>query len=125
MDVSDQLAEIPFALTEDRLIAALEKMPGAMILSVVVLTVRRKKPLHDHPDRVRPAFDQQVYVVGHQAIGIKEERKACFLFFKQREELFVVFRRMEDVLPRVTACDQMIKPAICLDPRFPRHHERL
>ena len=77
--------------------------------------------MHDPPDIVREALDQQMNVIGPQAAGVKIKGKLLFLPGEQRNELPIVLRRMKDVPPIHSSRRHMIKHALDLDPRFPRN----
>jgi len=47
---------------------------------------RKVQNVLDATDRVRPAFDQKVNVVGHQAVGVQKERELLFYLGKECQE---------------------------------------
>ena len=77
--------------------------------------------MHDPPDIVREALDQQMNVIGPQAVCVKIEWQLCLLCSEQRNELPIVLRRMKDVAPIHPSRRHIIKPALDPDPRFPRN----
>lgn len=52
MDVSNQLAQIAIRLTENRLVPSLKEMADLLVLSVMVLAIAGKHPLHDPADEI-------------------------------------------------------------------------
>ncbi len=77
--------------------------------------------MHDPPHIIRPPLDQQMNVIGHQAVGLKIKGKLLLLPGEQLNELPIVLRRMKDVPPIHPSRRHIIKPALDPDPRFPRH----
>ena len=71
VDVLHQLAQIPIRLARKRLIAALKQVADPGVLSIVILAVGGQHSLHDPVDRIVAHLEQQVDVVGHQAIGVQ------------------------------------------------------
>ena len=125
VDVADQLAQILIRLTENCLVSPLEEMSHLSIFPVVVLTKTRQDAMHDAADRVRLSLDQQVHVVRHQTISVKKEWQPALLHLKQREELQVIDRVVEDNLAIIAASDQVIKTALDFDARLPGHGRML
>jgi hypothetical protein len=121
MDVADQFAHVHLALAKDRFMPPLKKVPDLAVFPVIILAVPGQQPVHYPPDGVRFPLDQQVHVIGHQAVGVEEERELLFLCGQKREEPGVVFRRAENVLPVVPARDNVIKSTLDLDPCFACH----
>ena len=99
------------ALTQDRFVTALEQMANFSVLAVMVLAVGRKQTLHDPADWIVSPFDQQVNVVGHQAVSVEVKRQPVFLAGEQREKLTVVFVQPEDRPTIVTASADVVEPA--------------
>lgn len=54
-------------------------MPALLVLSVVVLAVGCQHSLHDAAHFIILHFDQQMKVIGHQAICVEIERELSFL----------------------------------------------
>ena len=77
VNVSHKLGKVLIRLTENRLIAPLEQLTALFEFAVMVLTVRGKQPLHQSADEVIESFDQQMNVIGHQAIS--KERTGAWL----------------------------------------------
>lgn len=121
MDVADKLAHVHFALAEDGFVAALKKMADPAVFAVVILTVSGQHAMHYSPDRVRPAFDQEMNVIRHQAKSVQEERQFILLGGQKREELFVIFASTKYLLPVIPTCDNVVKSTLDLDPCLACH----
>ena len=78
MDVADEPGKVAFALAEYRFMPSLKYMPNTSIPSVIILTVTGQNPLHHASNRFGLAFDQQVNMIGHKAIGVKVKRGPLF-----------------------------------------------
>lgn len=124
VDVPHQLAEVPVRLAQHRLVPALEHMPYLLVLPVIVLAVAGQHPVHDPPHRLRLPLDQQMNVVGHQAVRVDVEPKLPFPGAEQGQELVMIVGGVEDVLAVVPANDQMVKPAFDFEPRSSCHNVR-
>ena len=68
--------------------------------------------MHDPANAVRLSLDQQVDVIGHQAIGIKEEWKIGLLHRQQREELLIVSGRIEYLPAIIAASNNVIETTL-------------
>src|SRR5262245_44763604 len=86
VNITHQFGQITLALTENCLMSFLEEMAHSSIASIIVVTVTSQQPMHDLADVVFLSFDQEVKVVGHQAVGIKEEWEPSLLPCQQREK---------------------------------------
>ena len=67
--------------------------------------------MHDAVNRVRLSLNQQVNVIGHQAIRVKKVRQLVFLNFQQRKKLLIVIIAMENRLPIISSGDEVIETA--------------
>jgi hypothetical protein len=83
----------------------------------VILAVRSKEPLHEPADGVPPPLDEQMNVIGHQAVSIKVERDFGLLVGELKKEFSIVVVRAENELAIVTTSDDVIKPALDFEPR--------
>ena len=121
VNVSHQLGKICVRLAKYRFMPPLQQMPRPAVLAVVILCVARQHPMHDPPDIVSPPLDQQMNVIGHQAVGVQIEWQLCLLIGQQCEKLLPVLRRMKNVSPLNPSRYHMIKRALDLYPRFSSH----
>src|SRR5205823_5700596 len=91
------------------------------ISTVVVLTVSRQKAMHYLPDVVRPPLDQQVDMIGHQAIRIQVKRQFLLLHRQLRNEFPMVLHRMKNIPAINPTCYNVIQTTLDLKSRFPGH----
>ena len=91
------------------------------VRAVVILAVAGEHSLHDSTDWVVLHLDQQVNVVGHQAIGIQIERQLQFLLLKNAGEPEIVVVRAECLSAIVPASDDVVEPSADLNARFSWH----
>jgi hypothetical protein len=124
MNVPNQLSQIAIRLTEDRLISPLKQVANLLVLSVVILTVSGQQSVHCPTDRILDHLNQQVYVIGHQAVGIKIEGPFVFLRLEKGQEPKIVIMRAENAPAIIAARDYVIEPAGYLDSGSPRHGEQ-
>lgn len=90
MNVADKFGEVLITLAEYRLVSSLEQVTGLSVLAIVILAIGGQESLHDPADGVIAPFDEQMDVIGHQAIGIEVEREPRFLVSELEEEFAVV-----------------------------------
>ena len=81
--------------------------------------------MHDPANRVRLSLNQQVNVISHQAVSIKEEWEFALLNRQQREKLFRVCRRIEYLATIIAASNDVIEPTCNLRARSPSHGARM
>jgi hypothetical protein len=81
--------------------------------------------MHDATDWSCLSLDQQVHMIGHQAVSIEEEWQSTLLNFKEGKKLLIVIRRVEDPASIVAARDHMIETAFDINSRFARHGTRM
>src|SRR5262245_59324938 len=96
--------------------------PGA---TVVVLAITCQHPLHDTAHIVLSSFDQQMHMISHQAIRIKEEWESPLLLCQKRKELFVVGRGVEYLPAIIATRDHVIQTTFNFHPRAPGHGKRM
>jgi hypothetical protein len=65
MDVAHQFGKITVALTDDRFVTVLKKMPMAAMAQVVAHRVTGQKPPHEFRQPQRPAAKKQMGMVAH------------------------------------------------------------
>ncbi len=121
MNVPDQLRQIRVALAKYRLIPSLQNMADVPVSTIVVLGVAGQKPVHYSPDVVSSPLYQQMNMIRHQTVCIKIEWHPLLLPREHCQKSLMVLRRMEDILAINASCDDVIKPALNLKPRFPGH----
>src|SRR5437588_7180453 len=81
MDVTNQLAQIPIALAQNCIVSALQNMAHLAISAIVILTVTSQDPVHDAANRICLTLDQQVHMIGHEAMSVNEEWQLFLLHF--------------------------------------------
>jgi hypothetical protein len=118
VNVPHEFGEVLIALAEDRLVASLKQVADLSVLAIVILAIGGEEPLHHPADVVILSFDEQMNVIGHQAVGVKIEGQLGLLLGKLKEELAIVVVRAEDELTIVATGDDVIEAALDLDSRF-------
>lgn len=111
----------PVGLAKDRLVPCLKNVSDVVVFTVIIPAVSAEDALHYAADRLRLAFEQQVNVVRHQAERVDEEWRAGFLLGDKCEKPKSILVSMENILPVISAGNNMIKAALNLDPKLPRH----
>lgn len=125
MNITNKLGEIRVAVTEDRLVSALKYVADVPVAPVVPLAVSRQHTLHYSPDRLLSPLDEQMNVIGHQAVSIDKETCLLFLSCEKREKFQVVFVVVKDILTIVTPRDDVIQTTLDLQPSLPCHFLRV
>lgn len=105
--------------------AALQHVTDFSVFTIVVLTVTGQHPMHDAPDGVRLPLNQQMHVIGHEAVGVEKEWQSLLLSFQERKELLIISLIVEDSLPIITARDDVIEATFQLKAWESRHSARI
>jgi hypothetical protein len=88
------------------------------VLAIVILAIGGQESLHDPADGVILSFDEQMNVIGHQAVGIEVEREPRFLVGELQEQLAIVVVRSEDELAIVASSDDVVEPSLDFESRL-------
>jgi len=115
VDVPHKLRQVLIRLTEYRLVAPLKQVTHLSVFPIVVLAVAGQHAMHHSADWIFAAFDQQVNVVGHQAVGVEVEGQLRLLLGKQGKQLEIVILRAEDELSIVAARNDVVEAALEFD----------
>ncbi len=83
-------------------------MAGESVFAVDVLGVFGVDFLHDQADVGGFGFDEQVGVVGHEAVGVQFERVFVFDFEEDAHVGLVVLRLEEDDAAAVSSCGDVV-----------------
>ena len=70
MDVADQTQQVLVLVADNGFVSSLKKMADFAIAAVEILSVGLLQSLHELGERNATGFNQQMDVVGHQAVGI-------------------------------------------------------
>ena len=70
MNVADQLQQIGVFLAQNRFVASLKQMADLFVSAVVILGVALLEPLHEFAKGGAGALQEQMNVIGHQAVRI-------------------------------------------------------
>ena len=70
MNITNQRHQILIPVADNGLIPSLEEMADFSIAAVKILSVGLLQSLHELGERNATGFNQQMDVVGHQAVGI-------------------------------------------------------
>jgi len=81
--------------------------------------------MHNAPDCVRLPLNQQVHVIGHEAVGVKKEWQTLLLILEQCQKLLIIGRVVEDSLSIISACDYVIEATFQLQAWESRHRARI
>lgn len=84
MNVTDEFAEIKFALTQNRLVPPLKQMADLLVSTIVILRIACEDAMHYPPNHIRLSLDQQMDVIGHHTVGVKKKREPFLLGREQR-----------------------------------------
>ena len=77
MNVAEQSEQILLLVADDRFVPALEKMTDLAIAAIEILGIGLLQSLHEFAQRCRTRLDEQVDVIGHEAVGIDSNLKSC------------------------------------------------
>src|SRR5512143_41498 len=96
-------------------------MTNPFVLPAVVSTVRSEQSMHYSAQCVFSHFDNQVDVIGHQAVSVEEEGQPGLLPDEQEEYPVVVVVGTEGKLSIVAACEDVVEAAFDFNPQFSSH----
>jgi len=121
VDVTHKLGQVAIRLAENRLVAALKNVADLLVLAIVILAVAGQHSLHYAADWSVLHLDQQMYVIGHQAIGVKVEGEFRFLLCKKVNEPQMIIVGAEYLTAIIPASDDVIEPSAYFDSWSPGH----
>ena len=112
-------------LDDGALESTLPDVAAAVVAAVVALGVGDEQALHDPADRSLQGADQQVDVVGHQAIAIELERPPLLQVGERFEERGVILVVEEDRGAVVAAVDDMVDESVTDRSKWSGHGDRV
>jgi hypothetical protein len=118
VNVADEFGKVLIALAEYRLVTPLQQVTRLSMLAIVILAIGGQESLHNPADGVILPFDQQMNVIGHQAVGIKVEREPRFLVGELKQEFAAVVVRSKDELAIVASSDYVVETALDFESRL-------
>ena len=108
LDVAEDRQEVVVVLDDGALEPALPDVAAAVVAAVVALGVGDEQALHDPADRRLAGADQQMDVVGHEAVAVELERLPLLQVGEGLEEGGVVVVVEEDRCAVVAAVDDVV-----------------
>ena len=109
MNITDQFEKVFVFLTYDGLITPFKKVSGLMMFNIEILAVGLLQALHELRERLLRALDQQMDVIGHQAVGVQH----IVIFLTISSQSFdigqIVALRCECLLALVAAHNNVIQ----------------
>jgi len=127
MDVAYEFQEVTVGVNQDRLIAPLEQVPAATLVSVHPPRVSKREILDDGGQSDPADLDDQVHMVRHPAVAVHAIPETADPFGNEVFHLPVIPLPEEDGLTAIAAQDDVVYPPGNVDTRFPchkRHHTR-
>lgn len=116
MNIAGKLQQITIFIHNDRFEPALEHMPGALTLYIVIHGIRRVELLHDLREIRMRRFKQQMIMVAHQTPGIEPKFILFFCCRKIVEEFDIVLLAEENLLAVVAAAGYVVQDSLTLQP---------
>ena len=86
-------------------------MPHALVFHVVPIYKSSTDPLEHLFQRLLPFFEQQMYMISHQAVRQQPKSADFFTLFQYLEELLIILRILKDLLPVDASQHDMIYSA--------------
>ena len=122
MDVAGQDPEIRLVLDQLGPVAALEEVPAMAVATSPPIGVRREEQLHALGEVGARRLEDQVEVIGQEDKGIQRPSRPPNGAFQASHQPPAVGIVLDDVLPAVTPCHDMIDGIGILDPQSSCHH---
>jgi hypothetical protein len=110
-DVKHGREELRFLLDEHGGVAALEEVPDAIPATIEVLGVPAVQVSHSSRQAAPRSLDEQVIVIGHQAVRVAKPVVPLSAKGEKLEETFAITRVSKDPTPFVPARDDVIDRA--------------
>lgn len=93
--------------------------------SIIVLSIPSQEPMHDSTNRTCLAFNQQMHMVGHETVCVKEEWQLGLLNSKEREKLLVIRWRVKYLPSIIAPRDYVIQTTFDFSARSTSHGTRM
>jgi hypothetical protein len=121
MDVADELQEIGVFLAKDSLVAGGEEVADSLMAVIEEAGVACEGGAHDLREWELVSFDEEMKMIGHEGVGVKEKRKLLSGKSEGLEKLVEVLLIEEDGLAVVAAGDNVVESTGKLDAGFSGH----
>jgi len=121
LDVAEDGQEVVVDLDDGALEPTLPDVAAAVMAAVAALGVEDEEALYDPADRRLQGSDQEVDVVGHEAVAVELERPPLFQVADSLEERGEIFHVKENG----DAIDDVVDEAVVDESQGSWHEERL
>ena len=111
-DISQHGEQVLVVLNDRAFESALPDVAARSVALMIPLSVRHEQTLHDSADRVAERLNEQVEMVVQEAVAVKLKGLSLFQVAERLQERLEVGVLMKDVLPVVSAVDDVINQAI-------------
>lgn len=125
MDVTHKTQEIAVFIAEIRSIPPLKEVANLSMFLIEILRIGEVAHLHDARYRVLGCFDQQMNVVGHEHISVKNKAALALVSVQPLKVPAAIGFVKEDVLSLIAPDDDVVKSPFKLYARFPCHARSL
>ena len=125
LDVAEDRQQMVVVLNDGALEPTLPDVAAAVVASVVALGVGDEQALHDPADRGLQGANQQVHVIGHEAIAIELERPALLQVADRLQECLVIPVVEEDRCAVVAAIDDVVDETVADRSKWSGHEVRI
>src|SRR5437016_9120202 len=109
MNVSDQFEKVRVFLANDRFVTALKNMSGLAMPFIKILAVGLLQPLHEFRQWLFGAFNEQMDMVGHQAVGVQHIVIFLTVPCQPFDIALIVAFRSKGLLPLVASHNNVIQ----------------
>jgi hypothetical protein len=121
MNVTDETQKIAVFVAEIGFVAPLKKVANLSIFVVEMLSVGKIDHLHNARYRVIGCLNQEMNVITHEHISIKNKAALVPVSVQSLKVLAAIGLVKEDILSLITPDDDMVKSPLKLYTRFPCH----
>ncbi len=109
------------AIHQQRLIAAAEQVPELLVPPIEAAGVGPQQPFHARDQRGLRGLDDQMNMIGHQAIGMHLPKRLLAGFAQGPQKILVIRLALENRLAAVAAIHHVVDCAGILNSELSRH----
>jgi len=121
MNITNEIQKIAVFVAEIGFISPLKQVANLFIFPVEKLCIGKIDHLHDARYRVIGCFNQEMNVITHEHISIKNKAASVPVSVQSLKVLAAIGLVKEDILSLITPDDDMVKSPLKLYTRFPCH----
>ena len=121
MDIGGYFTCVFFRLNECRVEASLKGMAAKVFAFIEIACIHRVYQMHDFREMPAGSFDQEMVMIGHQAVGMNNGSELIVRASEAIKEVKVISFHLKDGLPLISPRTDVIKGPREFNPKRPCH----